>query len=179
MCHYGTVEKERTFRCDELAVGTLSGAVVIFKMGADGQLLECARKQYRNKAISCLQYAPTGTLLAAASDAAFAAFSVLFLAVCFVGVPPPALFFNPPVSVEALFHPTCGRVWAPFMPHSMHLAHHVMMFSVGYSLCPCSRSKVPTFSFIPLSMADAASASCASDIAMIPSIVSGMSSMSP
>jgi WD40 repeat protein len=62
------VEKERTFHCDELAVGTLCGQVVIFKMAQGGQLLECARTQYRTKAITCLQYAPTGTLLAVASE---------------------------------------------------------------------------------------------------------------
>ena len=68
VCHYGTVEKERTFHCDELAVGTLCGQVVIFKMAQGGQLLECARTQCRTKAITCLQYAPTGTLLAVASE---------------------------------------------------------------------------------------------------------------
>ena len=68
VCHYGNVDKEPTFDCDELAVGTLTGDVVIFKMGAEGQLLECARTNQGSKAISCLQYAPTGLLLAAASE---------------------------------------------------------------------------------------------------------------
>jgi microtubule-associated protein-like 6 len=68
VCKYGTVEKERQFHCDELAVGTARGDVVIYRQDVDGQLSECTRKQYRSKAITCLQYAPSGTLLAVASE---------------------------------------------------------------------------------------------------------------
>ena len=69
VCHYGTTEKEHTYHCDELAVGTVGGEVVILKMGDGGRLLECARKRYRTKPITCLQYSPNGTLLTVASDA--------------------------------------------------------------------------------------------------------------
>ena len=68
VCKYGTLEQENTFHCDELAVGTVSGDVVIFKMGENGELVECARKHYRDKAITCLQYSPGGVYLAAAAE---------------------------------------------------------------------------------------------------------------